>query len=80
MYWKGITHGPLLFFPRQESFRLYVGLQIKRKSDGSIECYKARLMILDNTQVEGLDYHETFAPIAKTVIVRMLLAVTASRN
>lgn len=31
--------------------------KMKRKSDGSIERYKACLVILDNTQVEGLDYN-----------------------
>lgn len=54
--------------------------KIKRKSNGSIERYKARLIILGNTQVEGLDYHEIFAPIAKMFTVRTLLIVAAARN
>lgn len=37
--------------------------KIKRKSDENIECYKANLVIQGNTQVEGLDYYETFSPL-----------------
>ncbi|XP_074305495.1 uncharacterized protein LOC141640711 [Silene latifolia] len=39
--------------------------RIKYKSDGSIETYKARLVVFGNHQIEGLDYQETFAPVVK---------------
>lgn len=32
------------------------------------------------TQVEGIDFHETFAPVAKLVTVRCMLTVAAKRN
>lgn len=39
--------------------------KIKYKSDGTIERYKARLVVLGNRQEEGVDYDETFVLVAK---------------
>ncbi|XP_074300473.1 uncharacterized protein LOC141631744 [Silene latifolia] len=54
--------------------------KIKRKSDGSIERYKARLVVFGNHQVEGIDFVETFAPTVKMVTVRTFLALAAINN
>ncbi|CAL2246554.1 unnamed protein product [Prunus armeniaca] len=54
--------------------------KIKRYSDGSIERYKACLMAKGYTQIEGIDYHDTFSPTAKIIIAHCLLALTAAQN
>lgn len=54
--------------------------KIKCKADGSVERYKIRLIVLGNTQREGVYFQETFAPIAKMVTVQTLLSVASVRN
>ncbi|GJX90499.1 zinc finger, CCHC-type containing protein [Tanacetum coccineum] len=54
--------------------------KVKHNADGSVQQYKARLVAKGFTEVEGLDYRETFAPVARMTSVRVLLSVVAAQN
>jgi hypothetical protein len=52
----------------------------KYASDGSVERHKAQLVSKGFSQVEGIDYNETFSPIAKMNSIHLVLSLVASHK
>ena len=48
--------------------------------DDTIDCYKARLVAHGYKQQYGVDYKETFAPVAKMTTVYTLLIVASTNG
>jgi hypothetical protein len=52
----------------------------KQDQDGIVVRNKARLVAQGYTQVQGLDFSETYAPIARLEAIRILLAYVCAHN
>ena len=49
----------------------------KTDTDGNVTVYKARLVAKGFRQVQGVDYDETFSPVAMLKYVQIMLAIAA---
>ena len=53
---------------------------IKFLADCTVERYKVRLVAQDYTQTYGVDYFETFSPVAKIDTIRVLFSIAANKD
>ena len=54
--------------------------KIKQNPDGSVERYKARLVIKGCSQRKGVDYGQTFSPVVRASSIRALISIAASQK
>lgn len=54
--------------------------RVKKNPDGSVNKFKARLIAHGFLQTFGMNYHDSFAPVAKVVIVRLLNAYAVNNR
>ena len=65
-------------FPRPEGKSVVTSkwiYKIKHAADSSIEKYRARFVARGFSQKEGIEYEETFAPVARYTSIRSVLAL-----
>ena len=51
--------------------------KLKHVADGSVEKYKARFVARGFSQVEGVDYDETFSLVARYTSIKALISIAA---
>ena len=51
--------------------------KVKQAADGSVEKYKSRFVTRGFSQIEGIDYEETFAPVTRYSSIWTILALSA---
>ena len=88
--WKAAMHEELRALDKNRTWELVplpsgkktVGCKwvftVKQNPDGQVERYKARLVAKGYSQTYGIDYDETFAPVAKMSTVRTLISLAVN--
>ena len=54
--------------------------KVKTNTDGSLKRWKARLVAQGFTQIEGVDFRETYAPVSRFTTFRVLSAIAAAKD
>ena len=54
--------------------------RVKYGQGGEVTCYKARLVAHGFSQIHGIDYQETFAPVTRLETIRLLLALAVEKD
>src|SRR5947209_1465293 len=52
----------------------------KYDKEGNLQKYKARLVAKGYSQIPGMHYHDTFAPVVRMETIRVLLALSVQEN
>ena len=53
-------------------------VRLKYNVDGSIHCYKARLVAKSFQQTAGVDFNKTFSPMIKPCTIRVIFTLVVS--
>jgi hypothetical protein len=54
--------------------------RIKRKADGTIDRYKARLIAKGFKQRYNIDYEDTVSPVVEATTIILILAISVSKG
>ncbi|GJU84677.1 nucleotide-binding alpha-beta plait domain-containing protein [Tanacetum coccineum] len=54
--------------------------RLKRDKNGAITCYKERFVAKGFWQQPGIDFHETFSPVVKSITIRAVLSLAVTNN
>ncbi|WKA11318.1 hypothetical protein VitviT2T_028828 [Vitis vinifera] len=66
--------------PGSKPIRCKWVFRMKYHTDGMIQTFKARLVAKGFKQREGIDYFDTYAPVARTTSIRILFALASIHN
>ena len=77
---KAITWKPVVCLPGKNVIGCKWVFRIKHKANGSIEKCKAQLIACRFMQIHGVDYFETYSPIAKLASFCLILTIAACHS
>jgi hypothetical protein len=66
--------------PGKRAIPLKWVFRIKRDAKGKFEKYKCRVVVKGYSQIAGLDFDETFAPVVRIESIRIIFALAATNN